>query len=52
VEIAKAILNDSGIESVEINKRDSNYITIGEIELYVKSEEAPLASIIIKQNNL
>jgi len=52
VEIAKAVLKENNIESVEINKRDSTYITIGEIELYVKNEDATLARIIIQQNEL
>ena len=52
VEIVKAALIDSNIESYELNKKDSNYITVGEIELYVKNEDAPLAKIIIDQNNL
>lgn len=52
VEIAKAVLKDNNIESVEINKRDSTYITVGEVELYVKNEDAALARIIIQQNEL
>ena len=52
VEIVKAVLADNGIESFEMNKKDSSYITVGEIELYVKEEDVPLARIIIEQNEL
>ena len=52
VQIVKAVLADSGIESVEIDKQDSSYITIGDTELYVRNENAALAKIIIEQNKL
>jgi len=52
VEIAKAVLHDSGIHAVEVNRKDSNYISLGEIELYVQEEEAPLAKVILEQNHL
>lgn len=50
-EIAKAILLDSEIDSLMIDKKDSMY-SFGEIELYVKSENEILAKLIITQNNL
>jgi len=52
VQIVKAVLDENGIEAFEMNKKDSSYITVGEIELYVKEEDVPLAKIIIQQNNL
>jgi hypothetical protein len=52
VAIAKAVLADSGIVSMELNKKDSTYIILGEIELYVRPEDAALAKIIIEQNQL
>jgi Putative prokaryotic signal transducing protein len=52
VQIVKAVLTDNGIEYFELNKKDSSYVTVGEIELYVKAEEVSLARIIIEQNNL
>jgi len=52
VQIVKAVLADNGIESFELNKKDSSYISVGEIELYVKAEEVSLARIIIEQNKL
>lgn len=52
VSIVSAILADNDIESHEINKIDSAYNTIGEIELYVPEESAVLAVFFIKQNEL
>ena len=52
VEIVKAVLEDSGIPSFEINKKDSSYISIGEIEVYVNIENEVLSKIIINTNNL
>ena len=52
VQIAKAALLESGIQSVELNKKDSLYLTVGTIELYVKAADAPLARIILEQNQL
>ena len=52
VSIVSAILYDNNIESHEINKIDSAYNAIGEIELYVAAENEVLASFIIKQNKL
>ncbi len=46
IEMAKAILLDNGIESVEISKKDSAYL-FGEIELYVEKEKAFQAKQII-----
>ena len=52
VEIAKAILEGNHIESVVVDKRDSSYVTIGEVELYVKDEDMVLAKFLISQNKL
>jgi hypothetical protein len=52
IEIAKAILKDNQIESVIMDKRDSSYITIGEMELYVKDIDIILAKFLLEQNNL
>jgi hypothetical protein len=52
IEIAKAILKENAIEAVTVDKRDSSYITVGEIELYVKREDVILAQIIINRHNL
>jgi hypothetical protein len=37
-EIAKQVLLENGIEAVIINKRDSSYLTFGEVEVYVSIE--------------
>jgi hypothetical protein len=52
VEIAKAALAESGIRAIELNQKDSTYITVGEIALYVQTEFASLARIILEQNQL
>lgn len=52
VEIVKAILFDNNIDSAVIDKRDRSYISIGEMELYVKTGEVVLAQVIIKEHNL
>lgn len=52
IEIIKAVLEENGIESYAVDKRDSAYVTIGDIELYVDVKDAPLAKIIIDQNPL
>ena len=46
VEILKAVLVDNGIESVIINRVDSNYL-FGDIELYVSNEDFDNAKKII-----
>jgi putative signal transducing protein len=52
IEIVKAVLEDNGIQSFEINKKDSSYTSIGEIELYVNTENEILANLIINENSL
>ena len=51
-EIVRAVLADEGIESVCMDKRDSSYISIGDIEVYVQEENAKLARTIIEKNAL
>ncbi len=50
VEIMKALLEDENIPCVIVNKQDSAYIVIGEIELYVKREDVLKAKQIINQS--
>jgi hypothetical protein len=50
VEIMKSLLEDENIPCVIINKQDSAYIVIGEIELYVKSEDILKAKQIINRS--
>jgi hypothetical protein len=49
VEMAKSLLEEEGIPSVIVNKQDSAYITIGEIELYVNREDILKGKYIINQ---
>ena len=52
IEIVRAVLNDHNIKSVVIDKRDSSYIMVGDIEVFVPLEDSILAKIIIEQNDL
>ena len=52
VEIAKGVLKENGIESVILNKKDSAYTMIGEIELYANPEQALEAMSILKSFDL
>ncbi len=52
VEIVKAVLADNDIQSVVVDKRDSSYISIGDIEVYVSEENVILAQVLIEQNSL
>jgi hypothetical protein len=50
VEIMKSVLEDENILCVIVNKQDSAYIVIGEIELYVHSEDILKAKQIINRS--
>jgi len=52
IEIVKAVLHENNIESVQVDKRDSSYIAIGEVELYVKDTDVMRAKYIIEKQNL
>ncbi len=47
VEIMRGILDDNNINAIVVNKQDSVYL-FGEIDLYVKFEDAFIANQIIK----
>ncbi|HQV99258.1 MAG TPA: DUF2007 domain-containing protein, partial [Bacteroidia bacterium] len=49
VEIVLEVLKDQDIEAVKLDKRDSSYTMLGEMEVYTKKEDAILAKIIIEQ---
>ena len=51
VEIVKAVLADSDIEAVVVNKKDSFYL-FGEIELHVQAENVIKAIKIIEKEEL
>jgi len=48
-EMLNQFLFDNDIESVIVNKKDSAYICIGEIELYVQLDNAMKAKHLIKK---
>lgn len=50
-ELFKALLAEDNIESIIINKQDSFYKTIGEVDLYVERDNVILAKRIINENN-
>lgn len=52
IEIIRALLDEQNIKNVIIDKRDSSYIMVGDIEIFVPLEDAILAKIIIQQNEL
>lgn len=50
-ELIKGLLDEHGIECVSVNKKDSAYL-YGEIELYVRTENAFEANILIRNRNI
>jgi hypothetical protein len=50
VTMAKELLKANKIESVVVDKRDSLYITIGEVELYVRDHDVMKAKFILEKN--
>ena len=51
VEIAKSILLENNIDSIDISKKDSSYV-FGEIELYVQEKNEIISKLVLTQNNL
>lgn len=47
--IVKDFLEDHDMDVVVVNKQDSFYVTIGEIEVYVKAENIIRAKHLIKE---
>jgi hypothetical protein len=52
VGIVKAFLEDNQIQTIEVNKQDSSYTFIGDIELYARKEDSVLAGFLIKEHQL
>ena len=48
-EMIKDVLADNDIQAVVMNKQDSAYITIGDIEIYVKAENVIRAKFLINK---
>lgn len=51
VEFFKALLEDHDIPAIVLNKQDSFYKVIGEVELYVKKDNFMKAKQIIDKQN-
>ena len=49
--ILKDMLMEHNIEAVVMNKQDSSYLSFGDIELYVKSENAIKAKYLIDKTD-
>ena len=47
-DIARLVLDENNISSIILNRKDSSYQMLGEIELYVKRDEALRAKNLIK----
>jgi len=50
-EIIIAMLRENGIDAVEMNKRDSSYLSFGPVEVYCPAEVVVTALHLIKQEN-
>ncbi|HUW05977.1 MAG TPA: DUF2007 domain-containing protein [Williamwhitmania sp.] len=48
-EIARQVLLTSNIEAVVVNKRDSSYVTLGNVELYVEPANVAIANELLKE---
>ena len=48
-EIIKDLLADNDINSVIMNKKDSSYLSFGEIEIYVKAENVIKSKFLINK---
>jgi len=47
-ELARQHLGNNGIEAIVVNKKDSFYVTIGDVEVYVAAEDAEQATSLLK----
>ncbi len=52
VNIVKAVLEDNQIKAFEVNKKDSAYIFIGDIDLFVHKNDEVLSRFLIKTHEL
>jgi len=48
--LVKLKLEESDIQTIVLNKRDSSYNAFGEVELYIRREDAVKARHLIKDN--
>lgn len=47
-EIARQTLLNANVEAVVVNKRDSSYVTLGDVELYVEPASVAMANELLK----
>ena len=47
-EIAKQVLSENDIDSIIINKKDSSYLSFGNVEVYVFEENYENALVLLK----
>lgn len=52
VNIVKAVLEDNQIKSFEVNKKDSSYTFMGEVDLFVHRNDEVLSRFLIKTHDL
>lgn len=50
--IVKSMFDEYNIAYNELNKKDSAYVMMGEMEIYVPLEDQIFARLLITQNNL
>ena len=50
--ILKAVLDEYNIAYRELNKKDSSYVFMGEMEIYVPAADEIFARLLITQNKL
>lgn len=49
IHLAKALLEEANIETVEINRQDSAYTLLGEIDLYVNLQDVVKARHLLEE---
>ena len=49
-ELIKNLLEHNDIDSIILNKKDSFYVSIGEVELYVKRDDLIKAKFVLNNN--
>lgn len=49
IELLKGFLKENNITAVSINKQDSSYLSFGEIELFVDSQDVLKTKMLIKK---
>ena len=50
IELIKAKLGENNIESYILNKQDSAYVVIGEVEIYVERDDIERAKVILNDS--